>query len=85
MRHDTVTKPPGELLYLEDLHVGRRFTSGTHALDEQQIVAFASEFAAILSHGSRGREGHRVPWVSRRANGTPQRSRCVFRWMGASQ
>ena len=33
-----------QLLYLDDLHVGRRFTSSTHALDERQIGAFASEF-----------------------------------------
>jgi acyl dehydratase len=37
-------EPPSELLYLDDLHVGRRFRSGTHALDERQITAFASAF-----------------------------------------
>ena len=31
-------------LYLEDLHVGQRFTSGVHALDEVQIKAFAGQF-----------------------------------------
>jgi acyl dehydratase len=31
-------------LYLEDLHVGDRFTSGEHALDAAQIIAFAREF-----------------------------------------
>ncbi|WP_406701123.1 MaoC family dehydratase [Singulisphaera sp. Ch08] len=31
-------------LYLEDLHVGRRFTSGSHKVDEEQIKAFASQF-----------------------------------------
>jgi acyl dehydratase len=31
-------------LYLEDLRVGQRFTSGTHALDEDQIKAFAGQF-----------------------------------------
>src|SRR6185312_8535661 len=31
-------------LYLDDLHVGQRFTSGTHTLDEAQIVAFASAY-----------------------------------------
>lgn len=31
-------------VYLEDLHVGQRFLSGTHALDERQVIAFASEF-----------------------------------------
>lgn len=33
-----------ELLYLDDLPAGRRFTSRTHALDEGQITAFAREF-----------------------------------------
>ena len=41
---DTVVEPTSALLYLDDLRVGRRFTSGTHALDERQITAFASEF-----------------------------------------
>lgn len=31
-------------LYFEDLHVGQRFVSGTHELDESQIKAFAKEF-----------------------------------------
>jgi acyl dehydratase len=31
-------------LYLEDLHVGRRFTSGEHSIDEAQIKAFAAAF-----------------------------------------
>lgn len=31
-------------LYLDDLKVGDRFTSAEHALDEQQIKAFASQF-----------------------------------------
>jgi acyl dehydratase len=35
---------PKELLYLEDLHVGRRFRSATHTVDAQQIKAFAAEF-----------------------------------------
>ena len=32
------------MLYLEDLHVGMRFTSGTHALDGEQIKEFARRF-----------------------------------------
>jgi len=32
------------MLYLDDLYVGRRFTSPTHEVDEAQIVAFAREF-----------------------------------------
>ena len=31
-------------LYLDDLHVGQRFTSKSHLLDAQQIKAFAREF-----------------------------------------
>jgi acyl dehydratase len=31
-------------LYLEDLYVGQRFTSGAHAVDEAQIKAFAGQF-----------------------------------------
>ena len=30
--------------YLEDLHVGQRFKSGTHTLDADQIKAFASQY-----------------------------------------
>jgi acyl dehydratase len=30
--------------YLEDLHVGKRFESRAHVLDEDQITAFAAEF-----------------------------------------
>ena len=33
-----------ELLYLDDLHVGQRFISGTHLIDEEQITAFAQQF-----------------------------------------
>ena len=31
-------------LYLEDLHVGQRFTSGLYHMDESAIKAFATEF-----------------------------------------
>ena len=31
-------------LYLEDLHVGQRFESRTHALDAEQIKKFAAEY-----------------------------------------
>ena len=30
--------------YLEDLQIGQRFASGTHAVDEAQIKAFAGQF-----------------------------------------
>jgi acyl dehydratase len=32
------------LLYLDDLRVGQRFSTGTHPLDESQVIAFASQF-----------------------------------------
>jgi acyl dehydratase len=32
------------LLYLEDLHVGQRFTSGSRAVDLEAMTAFASQF-----------------------------------------
>jgi acyl dehydratase len=35
---------PAPRLYLDDLHVGQRFTSATHAIDEEQIFAFARQF-----------------------------------------
>jgi acyl dehydratase len=31
-------------LYLEDLHVGQRFTSGTYVMNEKRIKEFAREF-----------------------------------------
>ena len=31
-------------LYLDDLHVGQRFTSGTHLIEEAEIKKFAAEF-----------------------------------------
>jgi acyl dehydratase len=35
---------PHERLYLDDLQVGQRFISGTHLVDEAQIIAFARRF-----------------------------------------
>jgi acyl dehydratase len=40
----TTTGPAPPPLYLDDLKVGRRSTTGSHALDEAQIVAFAKQF-----------------------------------------
>ena len=31
-------------LYLEDLHIGQRFTSGTHVMEEAKIKEFAAAF-----------------------------------------
>jgi acyl dehydratase len=39
-----VTSPARERLHLEDLAVGQRFTSVTHTLDAEQIVAYARQF-----------------------------------------
>ncbi len=50
---DTTAERTSKLLYLDDLHVGRRFASSTHALDEQQITAFASEFDPQAFHVDR--------------------------------
>ena len=33
-----------DLLFLDDLHVGQRFTSTSHAVDADQIKRFAAEF-----------------------------------------
>jgi acyl dehydratase len=33
-----------KLLYLDDLQVGQRFTSGTYRMDEERMKAFAAEF-----------------------------------------
>jgi acyl dehydratase len=41
---ETNERGGNERLFLEDFYVGQRFTSGTHALDEAQIKAFAREF-----------------------------------------
>ena len=38
------THEDGARLYLDDLQVGQRFQSGTYAIEEGQIKAFAAEF-----------------------------------------
>jgi acyl dehydratase len=42
--HMQQTNEKHKVLYLEDLHVGQRFSSGHYSLDEAQIKAFAREF-----------------------------------------
>ena len=37
-------RSPDTVLYLDDLTVGARFSSGEHAMDAQQIKAFAAQF-----------------------------------------
>jgi acyl dehydratase len=41
---DTATRTDDERLYLDDLHVGQRFVTGAHTIDEAEIKAFASQF-----------------------------------------
>ena len=40
----TAGKSVSDGLFLEDLHVGQRFSSGSHMIDEAQIKAFAAQF-----------------------------------------
>ena len=44
MRSDASNKTQSDRLYLDDLHVGQRFTSETHTLDEAQIKEFGVQF-----------------------------------------
>src|SRR3989454_11075216 len=37
-------KPAANALFLEDLHAGMRFSSGSLTIDEAQIKAFAAQF-----------------------------------------
>src|SRR5258707_15167246 len=37
-------RSPAEALFLDDLAVGQRFSSGSHTLDEAQIKVFAAQF-----------------------------------------
>ena len=39
-----------EVLFLDDLHVGQRFISGEHLIDENQIKAFAKQFDPQVFH-----------------------------------
>jgi acyl dehydratase len=41
---DTSGRQAGRRLYLDELHVGQRFASGTHTIDADQIVAFATQY-----------------------------------------
>ena len=48
----TLRRDPGAdcRLYLEDLHVGQRFVSRSHAIDKEQIKAFAAQFDPQAFH-----------------------------------
>jgi acyl dehydratase len=41
---------PADRLHLDDLHVGQRFVSTTHTIDETQIKSFAAQFDPQLFH-----------------------------------
>jgi acyl dehydratase len=38
------------VVYFDDLHVGQRFISGSHPIDEAEIIRFAREFDPQLFH-----------------------------------
>ena len=44
MREMQQAPQPKEQLYLDDLHVGQRFTSGAYLMEEARIKEFAAEF-----------------------------------------
>ncbi|MGL4406997.1 MAG: MaoC family dehydratase [Zoogloea sp.] len=46
----SVAAPESGQFYLEDLSLGQIFTSETYALDEAQIIAFASQFDPQVFH-----------------------------------
>ena len=77
VRRQAATKPRSDQLYLDDLHVGQRFTSGAHRLDEAQIRAFAIQFDPQPFHTTSKPRNARSSRAWRRAVGTPPRSRCV--------
>ncbi|MGO4836601.1 hypothetical protein AB4144_30585 [Rhizobiaceae sp. 2RAB30] len=35
---------PADLLYMDDLHIGQRFESASHTIDEAQIKVFGGQF-----------------------------------------
>src|SRR5580693_3388960 len=41
---------PAALLYLDDLHVGQKFSSGTYRMEEDRIKSFAAEFDPQTFH-----------------------------------
>jgi len=74
---EAATKTRSNRLYLDDLHVGQRFTSGAHRLDEAQIKAFAIQLDPHPFTRTHELLSARSSRAWRRAVGTPPRSRCV--------
>jgi hypothetical protein len=62
-------------LFLEDLRVGQRFSSGAHTIDAAQIKAFASQFDPQPFHAMAKPPSQRCSADWRRAAGIPLRSR----------
>ena len=79
-----------EQLYLDDLRVGQRFTSGTHVMEAARIKEFAAEFDPQPFHldEAAARRASSEDW--RLAAGTPPQRPCgyslivVCRWRAAS-
>src|SRR4051812_15511550 len=44
LHREGMTMHPDQRLFLDDLYVGQRFTSGTYRIDAERIKAFAAEF-----------------------------------------
>ena len=59
--------------YLDDLQPGQRFVSGTHTVDEAQIVRFAREFDPQPFHLDERASCETCSEGSRRVGGTPRR------------
>src|SRR5438477_3605332 len=65
-------------LYLDDLHIGQRFTSGTHVVDEEQIKAFARQFDPQPFHLDTRQPRTPCSRAWWQADGTLLRSPCTF-------
>ncbi len=61
----------GAQLYLDDLRVGQRFTSGTYLMEEARIKEFAAEFDPQPFHFDQGAGGRAFLKDCQRAVGTP--------------
>jgi hypothetical protein len=73
MREMQQAHQSGGQLYLDDLRVGQRFTSGTYLIEEARIKAFAAEFDPSRSILTKAlpRQASLKDW--RRAAGTRRR------------
>jgi acyl dehydratase len=65
-------------IYLDDLYVGQRFTSGTHRMEEADIVTFAATFDPQPFHLDREASGWHTAAIAMRllvTGGLPLRGR----------